>query len=110
MLDAGAQTESEMGYYEPPKRKVQIGPFRVDPDIRRGLEALVQLWRVEAQAKGDDPKDFDLTYTATRLLTVGLDGAFAEILQEIGLERMPITEGEWERFQAALQKRLKSKK
>lgn len=109
MLDAGAQSQSEMpgGYYESPKKKVTIGPFRVEPDIRRGLEALTQLWKFEAPAKGDSPKSIDLTHTASRLLSVGLDGAFEDLLQEIGLERMPVSESEWERFEAALKKKLK---
>jgi hypothetical protein len=97
------------GYYESPKKKAVIGPFRVETEIRRGLEALMQLWRLEALAKGDDPKSIDLTHVASRLIAVGLDGAFEEILQESNLERMPVSEVEWGRFEAALQKRLKKK-
>lgn len=106
MLEAGAETASEMGYYESPKEKVQIGPFRVHPDRRRGLEALMIFWRFEAPAKGDDPKKIDLTHVADRLVAVGLDGAFEEILRELGLEQMPVTDSQWVRFEAALQSRM----
>lgn len=95
----------DVRYYEPQEkeRKVQLN-LRVEESIRRGLDMLVRLWKVYAKARGEDPGDVDLTFVIRRLLRVGLDGAFAEVLAEAKLERMPATDAEWQRFEKTLEK------
>lgn len=99
------EVQDDVRYYEPEakERKVQLN-LRVEESLRRGLDSLVRLWRVYAKARGEDPADVDLTFVVRRLLLVGLDGAFGEVLTEAKLERMPSTDDEWRRFERSLEK------
>jgi hypothetical protein len=90
-------------FYEPPERIVALN-LRVDERTKRGLEALVSLWRAFAIARGENPKAWSLNAVAERLLQVGQAGALTEVLQSIGLKKMPADASEWQQFEAALAK------
>lgn len=100
----GEVSADDVRYYEAPEEKKVNLNLRVEESIRRGLESLVRLWKLYAKARGEDPDNVDLTFVIKRLLRVGLDGAFGEVLAEAKLERMPNTDAEWARFEKTLEK------
>ena len=77
---AAASSSDEMPYYERPDPKVPL-TARVPRSVREGLEDTVRLWREMAMANGDvEMKDeIDITMVVTRLLRVGIEGAFTEL-------------------------------
>lgn len=95
-------------FYEPPERKVALN-LRVEESLKRGLENLVKMWRAMAIARGHDPKAWDLTEVSKRLLRVGIEGAFTEALNEVGLKRLPTSDADWQALEAALEKQLAEK-
>ncbi|GMV19051.1 MAG: hypothetical protein AMXMBFR56_72750 [Polyangiaceae bacterium] len=106
----GEVGSDDVKYYEPEprERKVQLN-LRVEESLRRGLDSLVQLWKVYAKARGDDPADVDLTFVIRRLLLVGIQGAFGEVLAEAKLDAMPVSDAEWARFEKSLEKMVRDR-
>lgn len=105
----------EQKYFQPPdKARVLLG-FKVPATLRESLDALVKLWQLRQRLEKsrsiakDEPKrakmiqaavdEIDLTYVCNRLLAVGLDGAWGQLLDAAGLERVPATEEEWEQLE-----------
>lgn len=91
----------DMGYYEPPPgtKKVQVAA-RVSPELNDALDAVVRLWKLVAEASKRDPDAVDKTYVITRLLSVGVDGAFAEFGAK------PETPEEWKKLEALIAKKF----
>lgn len=91
----------DMGYYEPPQstKRVQIG-VRVSSDLNDALDAVVKLWKLVAAASGKDPEGVDKTYVITRLLSVGIDGAFGEFGGK------PETVEEWKKLEQLIAKKF----
>ncbi len=108
MLQAGVSSEIDLDLYGPPKKRKVRSPtsFRIHPDLERGIEALIELWKVEASQRGDDPEKITKSHVVNRLLRVGLDGAFEGVKKDAGLKALPESDAEWQTFEAALKKRL----
>lgn len=78
MTAAAAQffAESMTTDYTPaPEKKVPLN-MRVPASLRKKLEMLVRLWKVQAEANKDDPTNIDVTHVATELLKDGVALAF----------------------------------
>jgi len=91
--------ETDVAAYKPPQKeeKVHIG-VRLPVSVREGVDDVTRLWKLYADARGDNPQGFDLTYVVTRLLEVGIDAAFGEF------KMRPRTDAEWK----ALEKELRA--
>lgn len=98
-----------MDLYGSPRKRKRRSPatFRPSANLERGINALMMLWKAEAPARGDKPEEITFSHVLSRLLGVGLDGAFEEIKKDAGLKRMPESDAEWEQFDQALGRRLK---
>ena len=108
MLHAGVSSEIDLDLYGPPRKRKVRSPtsFRIHPDLERGIEALNELWKIEAKERGDDPAKINKSHVVNRLLRVGLDGAFEGVKKDAGLKALPESEAEWQVFEAALKKRI----
>jgi hypothetical protein len=62
-------------YTPAPEKKVPLN-MRVPASLRKKLEMLVRLWKVQAQANKHDPTNIDVTHVATELLKDGVALAF----------------------------------
>lgn len=91
----------DMGYYEPPPgtKKVQVAA-RISSELNDALDAVMRLWKTVAAASGRDPDGIDKTYVITRLLSVGVDGAFGEFGGK------PETVEEWKKLEAIIAKKF----
>lgn len=98
----------EMPYFEPPNKRVALN-FKVPEALKANLQALVRLWKIRAEVYNFDPSDIDLTHVCTRLLSVGIDGAWAEAGKMAGLKGMPANEEEWARLSEALKQHANRK-
>lgn len=96
-------TDEDVALYEPPERKVQLSA-RIPAEVREGLDEVVRLWKVYAEARGDNPEKIDLTHVLVRMLRVGTDQAFAEV------GGRPLDEKGWELVTSQISKAVKSSK
>lgn len=87
----------------PPERRVAVNA-RLPRSLKLHLDAVQQLWRTIAELEGNDPAAVTTTYVIERLLSVGVDGVWAQVGQLAGLNGMPRTPEEWERLRKALAK------
>jgi hypothetical protein len=87
----------------PPERRVAVNA-RLPRSLKLHLDAVQQLWRTMAELDGSDPDTVTTTYVIERLLTVGVDGVWAQVGQLAGLQGMPRNPEEWERLRKALAK------
>lgn len=70
------QHESMTTDYTPaPEKKVPLN-MRVPASLRKKLEMLVRLWKVQATANKHDPTNIDVTHVATELLKDGVALAY----------------------------------
>lgn len=105
--DAGSDGGSPVRYYDAPEGPTSQLNLRIEPSLRGGLEALARFWRAIARAQGrpvEAVEAITVSHVAKRLLTVGLDGAFAEGLSDAGLEALPQTDAEWRRLEQSLER------
>jgi hypothetical protein len=73
---SAAQILSMSTDYTPaPEKKVPLN-MRVPASLRKKLDMLVRLWKVQAIANKDDPTNIDVTHVATELLKDGVALAF----------------------------------
>jgi hypothetical protein len=71
---------SDMGYYEPQERRTQQISARVPKSVKDGVARLSKLWtKMERLRTGDKEVEVTETDVIVRLLSVGLDGAWAEM-------------------------------
>lgn len=95
-----------MDYFEPPEKRIQLN-FRVRASLKAQLQDVVRLWKIMAMARGTEPEDIDLTYVAERLLKVGVEGTWAQVLSFAGLDGMPKTDEDWTKLERAILKAAK---
>lgn len=77
-----------MGYYEPSERRTKQISARVPKSVKDGLARLAELWTYAEQVRtGDEEAEVTETDVIVRLLTIGLDGAWAEIGMEPKTEK-----------------------
>lgn len=88
----------------PPQKRVSL-TVRIPRDVKLHLEGVQELWRVLAQLDGSDPDSVNMTYVVERLLSVGIDGVWAQVGQLAGLDGMPRNPEEWDRLKKALAKK-----
>ncbi len=77
-----AAIDEEMGsLYESPGTKLKKEPLnlRVPESLRAMLNDTTKLWKMLAEARGEDADQIDLTFVCVRLLKVGADTAFGEV-------------------------------
>ena len=101
-----AAADDDMAIYEvPPAKKPPVAiNVRVEPDLRDGLEDVVRLWKVMAEARGDEASVVELSYVARRLWAVGVDQAFGEV------GGRPRDEAGWAKLEAEIRKAAPSQK
>jgi hypothetical protein len=90
----------DVSLYEPPDRKIQLSA-RVPLTLREGLDDVVRLWRLLAEARGDNAEAIDLTYVLVRLAKAGIDQSFDEF------GGRPSTEEGWKLLASAIAKSVK---
>lgn len=75
----------DMSLYEGPgpKPKKEALNLRVPDSLRAMLNDTVRLWKMYAEARGEDAEQIDLTFVCVRLLKVGADTAFGEVGVEL---------------------------
>lgn len=93
---ASAGSLSLVTYRPAPESRVPLN-MRVPKSLKLGLEAIVRIWKLRADARGDDPTNIDLTHVATTLL----EGATAAEFAEYGGER-PKDDAAWARVDEAI--------
>jgi hypothetical protein len=72
-----------MGYYEPTERRTQQISARVPKSVKDGIARLSKLWtKIERARTKDEEVEVSETDVIVRLLSVGLDGAWAEMGSE----------------------------
>ena len=76
--------------------------LRSTESFKAKLDGVVKLWKAHAEARGDDPKQIDLSYVLRNMLESGVDAAFAEY------KGFPEDEKAWEIIRAAIAKSVKS--
>lgn len=86
-----------MALYVPPDKGWTL-KVRSDEAFKAQLTDVVRLWKLHAQARGDDEEQIDLSYVVRRLLEVGVDQAF----EEYG--GRPKSATGWAKVEAVLQK------
>lgn len=94
MLNA-ARELTDVGYTPAEETKVPLN-MRVPKSLKAGLEATVRLWKMQAEARGDDPQNIDVTHVATTLLKLAVAGEF----QAYG--GRPTDDEAWETLKAAV--------
>ena len=87
----------------PPEKRVAVNA-RLPRSLKLHLEGVQQLWRVMAELEGKDSSTITVTYVIERLLSVGVDGVWAQAGHLAGLQGMPRNPEEWERLRKALTK------
>lgn len=88
----------------PPQKRVTL-TVRIPKDVKEHLDGVIELWRILAQLDHADPDSVSLTYVVERMLRVGVDGVWAQVGHQAGLDGMPRTPEEWERLKTALMKK-----
>ncbi len=90
----------EMTLYEGPgqKLKKEALNLRVPESLRAMLNDTVKLWKLFAEARGEDADQIDLSFVCVRLLKVGADTAFGEV----GIKLVPDEGEEKGKLRAAL--------
>jgi hypothetical protein len=90
----------DVATYEPTEKKVAIN-VRVPLSTKATMDDLVRLWRLYAEARGDEVDVNDLSYVVRRLLRVGGDQAFGEF------GGRPKDEAGWKAIEAVIGKAVK---
>lgn len=97
----GAKVEAlDVSLYEPPDRPWEL-KLRSRQSTKRELEDVARLWRLLAEARGDDAEQIDVSYVIRRIVEAGLSQAFAEY------GGRPTTEAEWEKAKQAISRAAK---
>ena len=90
--------------YVPPEKPWMLR-LRSTESFRDALDGVVRLWKAHATARGDDPKQIDVSYVVRALLEQGIEQAFAEY----GGKR-PASEEEWKAIEATISKAVSKKR
>lgn len=94
-----------MELFEPPETRVQLG-FKVRTSLKLNLKDVERLWKALAIARGTNPDDIDLTYVCERMLTAGVETAWAQLGHSMGLAGgKPANEEEWAKLERTILKR-----
>ena len=80
-------------YESPPEKRSEALNLRVTKKLKEHLLEVQRLWVMLAKARGENYEAVDISYTASRLLQVGVDGAF----EEFG--GRPRSEADWKLLQ-----------
>jgi hypothetical protein len=75
--------------------------LRSRQSTKRELEDVARLWRMLAEARGDDAEQIDVSFVIRRIVEAGLAQAFAEY------GGRPTSEAEWERAQSTIARTVK---
>lgn len=92
---------ADTDYWKPPDKRVAVN-LRLPADLKAHLDGVQQLWRILAEADGEDPDLVTFTYVCERLMRVGVDGVWAQVGEPAGLRGMPRTPEEWTRLKASI--------
>lgn len=88
-----------MTYRAPEKLKTIA--FRATDKFEKMLDDCVKLWKLHAEARGDDVKSIDRSYLIRALLEEGVDKSFAEY------GGRPLTPEAWEKVETAITNAVK---
>jgi hypothetical protein len=69
--------DDDVTLYSPPDRPWDL-KLRSKHSFKDRLEDVVRLWKMMAEARGDDADQIDVSYVIRRILEAGVDQAFAE--------------------------------
>src|SRR5438552_867575 len=72
---SAARDLSPVSYEPAPESKAALN-MRVPKSLKQGLEAIVRIWKLRAEARGDDPTNIDITHVATALLKPAVASEF----------------------------------
>lgn len=86
-----------------PERRVTIS-FRVPASVKAHLQLAVDMYKLMAEARGEDPKDVDLSWVAGECLVNGLDAFWAQVGSPAGLAGMPQSDEEWAKLERSISK------
>ena len=96
-----SESSTPMAYSRGPDTK-QTTSARLHRSTRRGLDAVVQLWKLRAERVGDDAEAIDLTYVMDSLLAAGIQAELKPYLDKDG--QLPTSESAWEAILARIEK------
>jgi hypothetical protein len=93
---------SEPAYEKPPPGKKVPLNLRIAKDLRARLERLQEGLRLMAELKGDTTETVDLTWAATRALTVGIAECERQLVGEKGVLPPLDDEKAWAKVRTAM--------
>lgn len=95
--------EEDVTNYRPPPTPWMLR-LRSTEEFRAELEDVVRLWKVHADARGDDADKIDLAHVVRAILEAGVSGAFANYGGH------PKTDAEWAAIEKAIRQGVASAK
>lgn len=76
---------SDDPFDNPPEKRTPLN-FRVAATTKAHMDALLEIYRLEAGAVGRNPKDIDMTWLAELCLRSGIDIAWAKLAKRVGVD------------------------
>lgn len=121
-VDANAATnggprergDEPLVYRKPtPRGKREALNFKVTASLKASLLLVKRLWRLRAEVEGASKSEveaIDLTYVCAALLESGIDSAWDEVGQQVGLHGAPKSDADWAALRAAFEAKRAAQK
>lgn len=95
-----SESEDDVTLYIPPEKPWMLR-LRSTTAFAEKLKGVVRLWKLTAEARGDDAAQIDMSYVVRRLLEAGVEHSFDEY------GGLPRDEAAWKNVEALIAKTVK---